>query len=217
MKVGSEPLLFSSPAKLMKSISEAIWRYDNSKFHVQTSESGMHSDLYLNTDYIISDVILLERIVKDSFLKELQLRKIKPDWIITYPPFGLAIAYALARESGAKFGYVDIQNNACSFDIKRGDKVIIVGDDIYSGESLKKTINILTKMHAKIESPLFTIGNFSGTKKLLGVEILSALSEKGNLYSEGDCPMCQFGSKAVLPRPNWKKLMKNYRILPNLL
>ena len=198
----------------MKSISKAItdkavWRYNNSKFHVQASESGMHADLYLNTDHIISDVLLVEKIVKSLFVKELKLKKIKPDWIMTYPPFGLAIAYALARESGAKFGYVDIENDACNFDIKRGQKVIIIGDDIYSGGSIKKTINILIKMHAKIESPLFTIGNFSGMKKLLGIEILSALSERGNLYSENDCPMCQSGSKAVLPRPHWNKLMKH--------
>ena len=100
----------------------------------------MHADLYLNTDHIISDVLLVEKIVKSIFVKELKLKKIKPDWIMTYPPFGLAIAYVLARESGAKFGYVDIENDACNFDIKRGQKVIIIGDDIYSGGSIKKTI-----------------------------------------------------------------------------
>ena len=187
---------------------KALWKYNNSEYHVQTSESGLHSDLYLNTDYIISDVLLVETIVKNIFSKELQIRKIKPDWIITYPPFGLAIAYALARQVGAKFGYVDTKTNICNFDIKNGDKVIVVGDDIYSGGSLKKTINIVNKMNAKIESPIFTIGNFSGTKRLLGLEVFSVLSESGNLYPENDCPMCQSGSKAVLPRPNWNKLMK---------
>ena len=147
-------------------------------------------------------------IVKSVFSKELQLRKIKPDWIITYPPFGLAIAYALARESRVKFGWVNAKANVCNFDIKNGDKVIVVVDDIYSGESLKKTINIVNKMNAKVESPIFTIGNFSGTKRLLGLEVLSVISEKGNLYPADDCPMCKSGSKAVLPRPNWNRLMK---------
>jgi len=189
-------------------INKALWKFDNSKFHVQTSESGLHSDLYLNTDYVISDVLLVEKIVKNIFSKELQLRKIKPDWIITYPPFGLAIAYALARKSGAKFGYVDTKANICNFDIKNGDTVIVVGDDIYSGGSLKKTINIVNKMDAKVEPLIFTIGNFSGTKRLLGLEVFSVISEKGNLYPENDCPMCKSGSKAVLPRPNWNKLIK---------
>jgi orotate phosphoribosyltransferase len=188
--------------------NKALWKYNNSKFHVQTSVSGLHSDLYLNTDYVISDVLLVEEIVKTIFLKELQLRKIKPDWIITYPPFGLAIAYALAKESGAKFGYVDIKANICNFDVKNGDTVIVVGDDIYSGESIKKTINIIDNMGAKIESPIFTIGNFSGTKKLLDLEVLSVISENGDLYNENDCPMCKSGSIAVLPRPNWNKLME---------
>lgn len=197
-----------------------VWRYPgHAKFHVQTSESGLHSDLYLNTDYIVSDISLLERIVRDIFLKELHLRKVTPDWIITYPPFGLPIAYALARECGAKFGYVDLKNNSCNFDVKDGDKVVIVGDDIYSGGSFKKTINILTQKEAKIESPLFTIGNFSGAKELLGVEVFSVLSEKGNLYPEKDCPLCHSGSKAILPRPNWSKLIQagSYQKDPNIV
>ena len=139
---------------------KALWKYNNSKLHVQTSESGLHSDLYLNTDYVVSDVLLVEEIVKNVFSKELELRKIKPDWIITYPPFGLAIAYALARETGAKFGYVDIKKEICNFNIKNGEKVIVVGDDIYSGESIKKTIEIVNGLGAKVESPIFYIGNF---------------------------------------------------------
>jgi len=188
--------------------NKALWKYNNSKFHVQTSESGLHSNLYLNTDFIISNVLLVEEIVKNIFSKELQSRKIKPDWIITYPPFGLAIAYALARETGAKFGYVDVKADICNFDIKNDDIVIIIGDDIYSGGSLKKTINIVKDMGANIESPIFTIGNFSGAKKLLDLEVFSVISEKGNLYSKENCPMCKSGSKAVLPRPNWNKLME---------
>ena len=116
-------------------------------------------------------MVIVYLYIKNIFSKELQLRKIKPDWIITYPPFGLAIAYALARETGAKFGYVDLKKNICNFDIKNGETIIVVGDDIYSGGSLKETIDIISKMNAKVESPIFTIGNFSGTKKLLNLEV----------------------------------------------
>lgn len=124
-------------------IDKAVWRYNNSNFHVKTSESGMYSDLYLNTDYIVSDVPLVEETVKGIFLKELNLRNIKPDWVISYPPFGLPIAYVLARQLGARFGYVDTQTGLCNFDIKTDEKVIVVGDDIYSGGSIKKTIEII--------------------------------------------------------------------------
>ena len=189
-------------------IKKALWRYNNSRFHVQTSESGMHPDLYLNTDHVVSDVSLVEEIIKNVFSKELNSRKMRPDWVITYPPFGLAIAYALARQTGAKFGYVDIKEEICTFDIKKNEKVIVVGDDIYSGGSIKKTINIMTALGAQIEAPILTIGNFSGAKNLLGLEVVSVISERGNLYSEKDCPMCKSGSKAVLPRPNWGKLIE---------
>jgi orotate phosphoribosyltransferase len=196
----------------MKTIPEiisekAIWRYDSSKFHVQTSESGLHSDLYLNTDHVVSDVLLVENIVENIFSKELGLRNIRPDWIISYPPFGLTIAYALARQTGAKFGYVDTIARTCNFDIRKGDMVIVVSDDIYSGGSIKKMIEILDGLGAKVQSPIFTIGNLSGAETLSDLEIMSVISEKGNLYSEFDCPMCKAGSKAVSPRPNWDKLI----------
>ena len=188
-------------------ISKFLWKYNNSNLHVKTSESGLHSDLYLNTDYVVSDIPLVEEIVK-IFAKEIKKRELKPNWIITYPPFGLAIAYALAREIGAKFAYVDREANTCNFDINSWDSIIVIGDDIYSGWSLKETINIVTEMNAKVESPIFTIGNFSGSKEVLGLEVFSILSERGNLYTEDNCPMCKLGSKAVLPRPNWKELIK---------
>ena len=97
---------------------KALWRFDHSPSHVQTLESGLHSDLYLNTDYVVSNVPLLEELVSTVFVQELQLRNICPDWIVTYPPFGLPIAYALARQIGAKFAYVDIKWNVCNFDIR---------------------------------------------------------------------------------------------------
>ena len=188
-------------------IKKSVWKYNNSKLHVKTLESGLHSDLYMNTDYIVSDVSLVESIVKNIFVKELNFRKIKPDWIISYPPFGLAIAYELARQVRAKFGYVDTKNEACNFDIKRNDKVIVIGDDIYSGGSIKKTIEIVSKLGANIKSPIFTIGNFMGTKNILNLEVVSVISEKGNLYEEKDCPMCKRDSKAVSPRLHWNELI----------
>jgi orotate phosphoribosyltransferase len=189
-------------------IDKSVWKYNNSKLHVKTLESGLHSDLYMNTDYIVSDVGLVESIVKNIFVKELNSRKIKPDWIISYPPYGLAIAFELARQANAKFGYVNTKTDECNFDIKQNDVVIVVGDDIYSGGSIKKTIKIVSDKGADVKSPIFTVGNFTGTKTILDLDVISAISEKGNLYEEKNCPMCKSGSKAVSPRIHWQELMK---------
>jgi orotate phosphoribosyltransferase len=193
---------------LLDTIDKSVWKYNKSKFHVKTLESGLHSDLYMNTDCIVSDVTLVESIVKNVFVKALNARKIKPDWIISYPPFGLAIAYALARQIGAKFGYVDTKNLECNFDILKNDTVIVIGDDIYSGESIKKTIQIVTAKGASVKAPIFTIGNFTGTEIILSLDVVSAISERGHLYKEKECPMCKSGSKAVSPRMYWHELTK---------
>ena len=187
-------------------LKKSVWKFDNSKFHVKTLESGLHSNLYLNTDYVVSDPKLVESIVKNIFVKELNSRNIKPDWIISYPPYGLPIAFELAKQVNAKFGYVDTKSEECNFDIKQNNIAIVIGDDIYSGESIKKTIQIVTSKGGNVKSPILTIGNFTGTKSIMNLDVVSAISEKGNLYEENVCPMCKSGSKAVSPRIHWKEL-----------
>ncbi len=191
--------------------NKAFWKYNNSNLHVQTAKSKLHSDQYLNTDYIVADVELVELIVREVFVKELNSKQLKPDWIISYPPFGLPIAYALARQIGAKFGYVDTKTELCDFEIKSNDTVVVIGDDIYSAGSIKKTINIVNKL-GKVVPPILTIGNFSGAKLILDLEVVSAITEKGSLYEAENCPMCKSGSKAVLPRPNWKELLESNQL-----
>ncbi|MCB9359586.1 hypothetical protein H6503_06670 [Candidatus Woesearchaeota archaeon] len=190
-------------------LDKALWRYNNSRLHVLTSESGLHSDIYLNTDIIVSDPETLDKIIKDYFLPELSKRNIKPDWVVSYPPFGLAIAYSLAKACKARFGYVDLKEKICNFEIRDTEKVIVVADDIYSGDSIRKTIEILAKKGVKVIPPILTLGSFSGIWKIIEREVVYAITNKGNLFPEKECPMCKAGSRAVLPRPNWDELIRN--------
>ncbi len=187
-------------------IKKSVWKFNNSKLHVKTLESGLHSDLYLNTDFVVSDPKLVESIVKNIFVKELNSRNIKPDWIVSYPPYGLPIAFELARQINAKFGYINRKTQVCDFNIQKGETIIVIGDDIYSGESIKETIQIVISKGGIVKSPILTIGNFTGTKSIMDLDVVSAISEKGTLYEENVCPMCKAGSKAVNPRTYWKEL-----------
>lgn len=187
-------------------IKKAVWKFNNSKLHVKTLESGLHSDLYLNTDFVVSDPKLVELIVKDIFVKELKSRNVKPDWIVSYPPYGLPIAFELARQINAKFGYINRKTQVCDFDIQEGETIIVIGDDIYSGGSIKETIKIVTSKGGIVKSPILSIGNFTGTKSIMNLDVVSAISEKGNLYEEDVCSMCKTDSKPVNPRTYWKEL-----------
>ena len=85
--------------------------------------------------------------------------------------------------------------------LKLGKKIEPVLDSY-----IKKTIEIVKKKGAVVNSPIFTIGNFTGTEKILDLDVVSVISERGHLYEENDCPMCKSGSKAVSPRIHWDKL-----------
>ena len=190
---------------LKQKISEHIFLHKDSKLHIKTSESGLHTNTYLNTDYIISNPSLVDEIT-DKFLAEIKKRGLKPDWVITYPPFGIVLAFELARKLKCKFGCIDTNSNNCYFDIKSKDKAILVGDDIYSGGKLSLSIKVLKDMGVLVQEPIYSIANFSGKNELKKLELFSLISSKAKLYKKENRALCKKGSKVVLARPNWKKL-----------
>ena len=193
----------------MASIEKFIWRNTpQSEYHAKTSESGLHSDIYLNSDFITSNPTLLAELIQTKFVQELKLRNIHPDWVITYPPYGMVIGYELARQIWAKFAYINKEEMSCSFAIAAWETAVIVADDIYTWGSLKDTTTILETMGVIILNPILSIANFWSLDSIAGLDVFSIISEKANLYKEEDCPFCKIWSNAIVPRGNWEKLIQ---------
>lgn len=188
-------------------IQRVLWEYENPRLHVKTSKSGLHTDTYLNTDLISLDPNFTKRIVDEVFIPYLTKNNIKPDRLFTYEPYGVAITQQLSQRLPTQFGYVDLETRTANCTFEPGESVLVVADDIYSGSSVEKTISFVEERGAKVLPRILSIGNFSGVKTLAGREIISALNKPGNLYAPENCPMCKEGSKAVLPRPNWRELL----------
>jgi orotate phosphoribosyltransferase len=191
----------------------AFWQYQNgNKFHVRRSACSVHSDLYLNTDVIVSKPSLVEEIIIIKFIPEIKKRGIKPDWIITYPPYGIPIAYHLAVMINCKFGYVhSLKDEKCYFNIKPEDSVLIVADDIYSGSSIEHTISSIKKDFSCFKV-IFSIANFSGQESINGFELVSFINKNASFWYKDNCPMCKKGSIAIVARHNWEKLISQERI-----
>lgn len=185
-----------------------IWKNTSiSPYHVKTSESGLHSDIYLNSDTITSDPILVEEIITSVFLPQFQSDGTQPDWVITYPPYGMALGYSLAHKIWAKFGYINRKEMTCSFDIYEWQKVLLIADDIYTWGNIKDMIGILKQKKVVIMNPIFSIANFWKMTSIENLDIYSIFSATANLYTQENCPMCQHWSIAITPRENWKLLI----------
>lgn len=186
----------------------AIWEYkQGDKYHISRSGESVHTDIYLNSDKIVSHPALVESIALEFFIPVIQKRGIKPDWVITYPPFGIPLAYELASKAKCKFGYVyNLSDEICYFDIRPQESVIIVADDIYSGISIKRTIAALNKKKVK-HNFILSIANFLGEDSIENIELISLINKKANFWYYKNCPLCRAGSKAIVARKCWENLI----------
>ncbi len=181
-----------------------IWQYPGNGIHAAYSLRDKHSDFYFNSDYIVRSPQLLKEACQAIF-KEVS-RAVKPDWIVTYPPYGLNIGFCLADLFGCKFAYIKSpEQPELNFDIAKNDSVLFCADDLYTGGSFRKVKQALEILDTGIQEPLSVIANFSGSKRFDGYEVFSLIEKQINIWDSNDCPLCASGSEAVLARREWHK------------
>lgn len=178
--------------------------------HIKTSMIGEHVDAYFNSDIITSQPAVLNEIVKTVLVPFVSQSNEKPDWIVSYAPYGLFIAYSSAEQLNTKCGYTIPQDNyKTDFKVPKTSTVLVVADDMYSGSGVAKTITTLEQMGVKVLPFVFCLANLTGSVKLGDRTIVSAVSITARRYPSDNCEFCKKGSKAVLARPNWDKVTEH--------
>lgn len=167
-------------------------------------------DFYFNSNYIVQYPQLLERICVEVFLPEIKQRQVKVDWVLSYPPFGTPIALCLASILKCRFAY--IERDELRFNIKSGENVLLVADDIYTGGSLNTTAQILAKGDISVCDVILVLANLSENSKLNGREIVCALRHPTTIWDAVECPLCKDGSEAIGARSNWQKLLHDRQV-----
>lgn len=194
-----------------------LWQHDGNcqKPHALWT-SGRHADTFNNGSKLVENPRLLAEVVGGIIenIKE-QIEEEKPDWVVG-PAFGaITIGHEVARQLGIRFAFTEpVQTEDGKmqilkrFDIKPGEKVLVVEDAISTGGSILKTIDVLEKIDAKVLSYVATIVNWSGNNKLGGREIVALFSDKPKSWEASECPLCEGGSEALRPKANWEKFTK---------
>lgn len=186
----------------------ALWEVGGASGpHVKTSLGGAHVDRYFNSDVVLASPPLTAEIVASVLVPRLSSLGASPDWVISYAPFGLFLAHAVAEALGARCAYANpSQGYVTHFQIASSESVLVVADDVYSGNSILRVIEQVERGGAKIIPALFCLANMSGSQQLGGREVISAAALTAERFEAGACPMCAAGSPALLPRPNWQAL-----------
>ncbi len=195
---------------------DAIWIHDNkpARPHALLT-SGLHSNGFVNCSLVTQDAALLKTIVSGPDGLAPRLLD-KPDWVIGSALGAVTFAYAVALQLGANAGFTEKDGEAMKlarFEVKPGQKILVVEDTISTGGSTLKTIEGIQKAGVPAENILpyiVCLVNRSGSSSLGGRELRALLTLDIHNWAADDCPLCKMGSQVVRPKANWAALTGAY-------
>jgi hypothetical protein len=191
--------------------AKAIWQFRVGGPHAAYDMADRHADFYFNTDVAVSDPKLLSDIALKLINSCERIGTFESNfWVLSYSgsiSASLILASRVSHLLNSRLAYMDVRTEVLNFPIKKGDRALVVTDDIHSGGSIKKLINICSSRGASVISPIITIANFSGSNQIEGRQIISIYEKEIESWPSSECPLCAQGSEAIPARKGWQKLM----------
>jgi len=163
--------------------------------------SGVHSDTYIQCAQVMQHPEFMHTLCSELGKK---FRGEDIDVIVGPAIGGIIMAHVMARVLGpwVRAIFTERENEKMtlrrSFEIKEGEKVLVVEDVTTTGSSVREVINIVKSRQGKVVGVGVLIDRSGGkvdfgikTKKLLTVDIKTYLPE--------ECPLCKKGIPVVKP------------------
>ncbi len=170
--------------------------------------SGKHSNIYLEKFMVLQHPVYTEKLAKEIAK---HFKKKKPDVVIGAAVGGIILSYEVARQLGVRGIFMEREEGKLvlrrNFEIKKGEKVLIVEDIVTTGGSVKELIDSLKNYDCKITGIGILI-NRSGEELDFGVGDTFALATVDvSSYEPDDCPLCK--KQVPLTARGSKYLKKN--------
>lgn len=163
--------------------------------------SGVHSDTYIQCAQVMQHPEFMHNLCSELGKK---FRGDDIDVIVGPAIGGIIMAHVMARVLGpwVRAIFTERENGKMtlrrSFEIKEGEKVLVVEDVTTTGSSVREVIDIVNSRKGKVVGVGVLIDRSGGrvnfgvkTEKLLTVDIKTYLPE--------ECPLCKKGIPAVKP------------------
>ena len=163
--------------------------------------SGKHSDRYIQCAKLIENPDYCEEVAK-IIASKLDEAGIDVDLCVGPAMGGVIISYEVARALGLHAIFTERVDNEMTlrrgFDIKEGDKVIIVEDVITTGKSSFETVDVIKSYGAEVVA-LTSIVNRSGKDEINGIPVISATKIDVNTWDPDDLPEDLKDTPAIKP------------------
>jgi orotate phosphoribosyltransferase len=115
---------------------------------------------------------------------------------------GIVIGYEVARQLGVRFIWTEREDGHMTlrrgFQVRNGERVLVVEDVITTGGSTRETINALAASGARVVAAASIIDR-SGGKADVGLPLVSLATLDVPALPPADCEACKRGDQAIKP------------------
>ncbi|MBR6729190.1 MAG: orotate phosphoribosyltransferase [Clostridia bacterium] len=161
--------------------------------------SGRHSDKYLQCAKIFQDSKYSEELCADL------AAKFKDDNIelVIGPAIGaIQMSYEVSRQLGVKNIFAEREDGKMTlrrnFEIKPGQRVLVVEDVVTTGGSVREVIEIV-RQHGGEVAGVGVVVDRTGGKINFGVPLQSVISLDVVSYTPEECPLCRENKPLIKP------------------
>ena len=152
--------------------------------------SGKHSDKYVQCAKLIQNPRYCEEVAK-IIADKIKKAGIEVDLCVGPAMGGIIVAYEVARALGVDAIFTERENNEMTlrrgFEIREGQKVIIVEDVITTGKSSFETVDVIREHGGEVVA-LTSIVNRSHNDEINGLPLISATKIEVNAWDPDDLP-----------------------------
>ena len=159
--------------------------------------SGKHSNRYCQCAKLMQYPDKTEKVI--SIVAE-KVKDLGIDVVVGPAMGGITAAYELGKQLGIRAIFTERENNVMTlrrgFEIKPGEKILIMEDVVTTGKSSIETANVLENYGGIVVG----IGCIVDRKSSeIHLPIYSAVELEFETYDSSGCPLCKNGSEPVKP------------------
>jgi orotate phosphoribosyltransferase len=158
--------------------------------------SGYHSGAYVQCALLLEDPVRSRRVGQE--LADL-LRQFHPDSVLAPALGGVIIGHEVAAALGVPFRFTERKGEEMGlrrgFELKQGERVVIVEDVVTTGRSTLETASLATSRGARVVAIGSIIDRTAG-RDPFDVPFRSLLELDLPSYPPGECPFCKAGAAA---------------------
>lgn len=163
--------------------------------------SGKHSDKYIQCARLIENPAYCEEVAK-IMAEKIKKAGIEVDLCVGPAMGGIIISYELARALGVNAIFTEREDKDMTlrrgFEIKEGQKALVVEDVITTGKSSFETVDVIKNQGGEVVG-LTCIVNRSGKNEINSLPLIAAADIEVEAYDPDDLPAELENIPAVKP------------------